>query len=352
MPGRLLNRIFLALGFAALLAACVPLEEPYPGSGYGLPQGSYLDSCRDAYVSPDNVLRAECRDRSGRFRAAALQLPCRRDIGNDAGALVCGRADAPERVPSGSYLDSCRDAYVDRGILRAECPTRRGQFRDTALQLPCRRDIGNDNGALVCGRVEIPVPSGSYQSSCRNAYVDGNTLRAECRDRNSRLRDAALQLPCRRDIGNDNGALVCGRVETPAAAPSGSYLASCRNASVLNGVLEAECRRNNGRFRGTSLRLPCRSDIVNENGALVCGRASGTAPIVPPFRTGLSSGGVPRGSYLSSCEGAYVDRADVLHADCALPDGRLQPTTLQLPCRIDITNSRGVLSCGIDQQGK
>jgi len=76
-----------------------------------------------------------------------------------AAAVVAGGAgpspqDAQARVaPRGSYRDSCRDEYVNRGRLYAECATSRGQFRGTSIELNrCSNyEISNNEGLLVCG---------------------------------------------------------------------------------------------------------------------------------------------------------------------------------------------------------
>lgn len=81
--------------------------------------------------------------------------------------------------------------------------------------------------ALLLAVPAIPaaanVPHGSYQSSCRNTWVNSRTneLTARCkyqtRGRNmgqtvTKERITRLKLPCRgRDIANRDGNLVCER---------------------------------------------------------------------------------------------------------------------------------------------
>ena len=65
-------------------------------------------------------------------------------------------AQAQQRVPDGSYLNSCKNAEVrrdDRGpgaVLVALCRSGRNDMARTVLPLPCRGDIANYNGQLVC----------------------------------------------------------------------------------------------------------------------------------------------------------------------------------------------------------
>lgn len=63
------------------------------GSGRAVPHGSYIDSCRNVFVGPNqNDLIAECKNRDGRYFPTNLPLRgCRRGgpIDNDNGQLVC-----------------------------------------------------------------------------------------------------------------------------------------------------------------------------------------------------------------------------------------------------------------------
>ena len=55
------------------------------------------------------------------------------------------------------------------------------------------------------------IPSGSYQGTCHNSYVSGETLLSTCRDEKQQLKAAELSnfKICKRDLSNDNGALKC-----------------------------------------------------------------------------------------------------------------------------------------------
>ncbi|MDB5817064.1 MAG: hypothetical protein JWQ11_704 [Rhizobacter sp.] len=74
------------------------------------------------------------------------------------GAAFGASAQAQPRysqVPDGSYRGSCdnialRDGRGDDQRLMAVCRDRRGEGRQTSISLPCRGDIRNDNGSLVC----------------------------------------------------------------------------------------------------------------------------------------------------------------------------------------------------------
>jgi hypothetical protein len=55
------------------------------------------------------------------------------------------------------------------------------------------------------------IPSGSYQGTCQNSYVRGETLFSTCLDEKQQLNTAELSnfKSCKKDISNDNGALKC-----------------------------------------------------------------------------------------------------------------------------------------------
>ena len=55
-------------------------------------------------------------------------------------------------APRGSYAESCTGSYVNQGRLYADCRDRRGNMRETSIELArcSSSDIGNDNGLLVC----------------------------------------------------------------------------------------------------------------------------------------------------------------------------------------------------------
>lgn len=66
-----------------------------------------------------------------------------------------GSAEAQAQArgaPRGSYAQSCTGSYVNQGRLYADCRDRRGQMRETSIELVrcSSSDIGNDNGLLVC----------------------------------------------------------------------------------------------------------------------------------------------------------------------------------------------------------
>ena len=69
------------------------------------------------------------------------------------------------QVPQGSYLQSCRDIKMQGQTLAAVC--RRADGREQGSYLAevhrCVGDIGNNNGVLQCNRGPGPAPAGPAQ---------------------------------------------------------------------------------------------------------------------------------------------------------------------------------------------
>ena len=60
---------------------------------------------------------------------------------------------AAQKLPGGSWQQSCRDARMDGDVLRAECRTVDGRWNRTGIDLDrCGRGgtVANRNGDLVC----------------------------------------------------------------------------------------------------------------------------------------------------------------------------------------------------------
>lgn len=137
-----------------------------------------------------------------------------------AALIFTGSAEARWR-PSGSYERTCSNIRFDGDTLRARCQRRDGSWNYSRLRHADRCDgrINNRNGDLECGRGwghddrARALPSGSYERTCNHARMDGNTLKATCRQRDGGWRRTTLDRAYRCDgnIANDNGWLVCRR---------------------------------------------------------------------------------------------------------------------------------------------
>lgn len=205
-----MKRIFLTFGTVAamtLIGAGAAQADRLPG-------GSWRDSCANASVR-GGVLGALCRTRDGRMRYSRIDLDrCRGEITNQDGQLSCREERYyHERLPGGSWRQSCTNASVRDGVLGALCRTRDGRMRYSRIDIRgCRDDISNQNGRLTCGGHRVRLPGGSWQQSCTNASIRGWELGALCRTRDGRMRYSRIDLGrCHGNISNRDGYLTCGR---------------------------------------------------------------------------------------------------------------------------------------------
>jgi len=172
-------------------------------------------------------------------------------------------------LPHGSYKKTCRGYYVEGNRLEAQCETRKGNWRNTSINFKnCKGDIWNDNGELQCTHYS-DLPKGSYKETCRDYYVEGNKLKAQCKTRKGNWRNTSISYKnCKGDIWNDNGELQCTHYSD---LPKGSYKETCRNYYVEDNRLDAQCKMRNGAWRYTSINFRnCKGDIWNDNGQLKC----------------------------------------------------------------------------------
>lgn len=251
-------------------------------AGAGLPSGSWRDTCRN-YRVEGPVLTAECKRRNGQWIYAQIYFPaCRGSINNRDGKLVC--EDDRDALPSGSWIQSCRNYRMDGWVLKAECRSGRRWQRTEINTRNCREDISNQDGRLVCGS-GYSLPRGSWIESCRNYGMDGRVLSAECSDNRGRWRFSELDTRgCRAPVSNQNGKLVCGE---EAQLPSGSWTQSCRNYAMNGSVLEAECRDRSNRWRFSELDMRyCRQPVANVNGTLTCGEVGYGEPEIVRCESG------------------------------------------------------------------
>jgi len=104
-----------------------------------------------------------------------------------------------------------------------------------------------------------------------------------------------------------------GIASNAQSMPPGSYQQTCRNIDFRDGVLAANCQDSTGRWQSALLRdvQSCRSDIINDDGALRCSRSGGVNGI---------AAGLPGGSYTQSCQDVRAS-GDDLHARCPTANG-------------------------------
>lgn len=231
MTRGLLSALIVAAGASIAIA---------PANAQPIPSGSYQRTCENISVY-DTTLRARCQTSDGDRTNSQLEDfdECDGDIGNNDGNLTCardtGRDDDNDsdnrdydRLPPGSYQQSCQQERASDGDLTANCADRNGRLHQSRMQnyASCRGDISNDNGTLRCSRDDsadndddgdFAVPVGTWRASCREHRMSRNVLIAECRNRAGRWVVTSVDLTnCRQGVSNENGQLVCVRSWTPS----------------------------------------------------------------------------------------------------------------------------------------
>ncbi len=271
MPGLLtFSRISLSTFiFVAILFLSIQAQA----QGYA-PPGSYKETCRGIQVRGGILIaQCQKADGSWR-NSTLLFHDCEGDIRNDNGELKCKQKVKPSKpVPGGSYKQTCKDARVEGDFLRAKCQKKNGDWNNTKLKYKkCSGDIWNDNGELTCKESgSKKVPGGSYKNSCKDYYVEGKRLYARCQKKSGGWNNSSINYKnCDKDIWNDNGVLTCGN-KNGAKLPKGSYKESCRNYYVEGNLLEAECRNKNGKWVHSSIKYKnCNKGVWNDSGKLRC----------------------------------------------------------------------------------
>jgi hypothetical protein len=124
-------------------------------------------------------------------------------------------------APPGSYLQSCRDIVVRRGVLEATCGSINNESVRSSIPLSsCRSgSFANINGYLQCAgggdnrRSNRELPPGSYLQSCSDIGIRGGVLEATCGGSdNRRVRSSTPLFSCRSgSFSNINGYLQCDR---------------------------------------------------------------------------------------------------------------------------------------------
>lgn len=183
----------MAAGLVMSLAAAIAPAEAKPQ----VPEGSYLQTCRNANIFQGRDLLAMCPNNQGQLAVVKLsnyQL-CGGDIANVNGQLVCrggrpGGGYPPPGPPPGQYYGG--QGYGQGG----------GYYGQGQYQPPPPPPPQNRRGGIY--------PPGSYLQSCQDAKVVNGWLQASCADTRGRWHNTQIPLSqCRGDIGNMNGRLAC-----------------------------------------------------------------------------------------------------------------------------------------------
>lgn len=193
------------------------------------------------------------------------------------------------------------------------------------------------------------IPPGSYQQTCKNIDMRNDVLSANCQDSGGHWQSALLRDVgnCRSDIINDDGALRCSRgvgIQSQAGVPGGSYSQSCQEMRVHGDDLEARCQNTNGDWKSTKL-----DDYNKCHGDII--NDNGKLRCVagaynPPGAYQGGYNGVAAGAYTQTCKD-IKSHGDDLEARCKTVNGDWHNTKLDdyRKCKGQIVNEDGNLKC-------
>jgi len=108
-------------------------------------------------------------------------------------------------------------------------------------------------------------PAGSYQQTCSNIALNGETLSASCTrfDGSQNNTELPFATSCVGIISNVDGNLVC-------TGATGSFARTCKNSSVANNTLSATCQKVDGSWVPSSTSFSgFQHPVTNCNGQLV-----------------------------------------------------------------------------------
>lgn len=105
-----------------------------------------------------------------------------------------------------------------------------------------------------------PPPS-TFQASCRHIAIAGSTVTAECRRRNGDYKQTWLRI-----AGVEN---LDGTLHYRTVYEASSFQNSCKDIRIAGAAISALCLKDDGSFAKSWIAIP---DMVNEDGDLRYGR--------------------------------------------------------------------------------
>jgi len=183
--------------------------------GRNLPRGSWRASCRNASNSGGTLFAQCDNGSGGWTSTSLNLAQCpTRLVGNSRGNLFCEGNMSGGYLPGGNWRNSCRDAREDGRLLYADCDDGNGNYNNSSVDttLCPRSEVVNTHGRLYCanGEASSVLPPGTWRTSCRNGFIQNGVLHAECQNGNGAWVSSSINLRnCRGPIGNVRGQLVC-----------------------------------------------------------------------------------------------------------------------------------------------
>ena len=164
-------------------------DRPEP-NGEGLPDGSYLGSCRGCRLTSKDVLAcSHCRLPGSPSMASSLDLSTCwiLEVNNIHGQLQCEPKPNDVAIPAGRYQQSCKGCELRNRLLAcSHCSTAAGRQVPSTFSpelCPPPGVLDNDNGKLVCSGLPnaAAVPDGPYLQSCQGCQVTNTPPSVQCR---------------------------------------------------------------------------------------------------------------------------------------------------------------------------
>ena len=179
------------------------------GMSYAMPGGDYSQTCYNCQMN-GGQLSCTCNDKHHQPNYTSLRVFGCPNVRNDNGNLRC--------LPPGKYFNTCHRCSIQANNMSCLCNNTNhiAQWSTISMISNCG-DIENQNGQLVCnsggyqGNVSsVPLPAGSYQSSCTSCRYDGFKLSCMCMTKNRWFHKTKIHhAEMCNGITNNNGNLLC-----------------------------------------------------------------------------------------------------------------------------------------------
>ncbi|NEU71057.1 CHAT domain-containing protein [Hassallia byssoidea VB512170] len=108
-------------------------------------------------------------------------------------------SSSPQARDNSSYQKSCRNISINGDELSATCPQSNGSYKQTSIRV---LGIENSNGELKY--YPNPRTASTYQGSCHNISISGDTLSATCTQGNGSHKQTSIRIL---GISNNEGNL-------------------------------------------------------------------------------------------------------------------------------------------------
>eukprot|EP00747_Dinoflagellata_sp_TGD_P091448 gnl/TRDRNA2_/TRDRNA2_165055_c1_seq1.p1 gnl/TRDRNA2_/TRDRNA2_165055_c1~~gnl/TRDRNA2_/TRDRNA2_165055_c1_seq1.p1 ORF type:complete len:412 (+),score=53.20 gnl/TRDRNA2_/TRDRNA2_165055_c1_seq1:181-1236(+) len=216
-------------------------ELPKP-NGEGIPDGSYLESCKGCSLEQDGERKllkcTHCQQPTGPVLGSEIDpRSCRSGMfDNIAGELQCKPMPNSPDIPKGPYAQSCGGCTLEMENLHrpwdavvkcTHCGKANGRRQSSSYRMsrcPVPGFLDNQDGTLTCENLPShwgEVPDGAYRGSCAGCKREARNGEpwvacSHCKKSNREQVEAAIRFkectPPDWTIDNQDGQLKCKRV--------------------------------------------------------------------------------------------------------------------------------------------